>query len=292
MVAIALALGCALVYGSADFLGGVAARRVSTLAVVVWSQAVGFVVLLPALVVLGGSPRPADLGWGLACGLAGGFAVALLYRALAIGTMGVVSPVTAVLAAAVPVAFAVARGERPVPLALAGIGCAFVAVILVSAATPQPTAAERDAPLARREKPRRFPPGLPEAIGAGIAFGFLFIGLAQTRAEAGLYPMLAMRLTSLSLLAAGSLLLQRNLHVARPTFRTIAWAGALDMSANVLYVLASHAGPLSIVAVLASLYPAGTVALAAIALHERLVPAQWAGVAIAFAGVVCIALAR
>jgi drug/metabolite transporter (DMT)-like permease len=74
--------------------------------------------------------------------------------------------------------------------------------------------------------------------------------------------------------------------------RTIAWAGGLDMTANVLYVLAAHRGALSIVAVLASLYPAGTVALAAIALRERLVPAQWAGVAIAFTGVVCIALAR
>src|SRR5260370_36207392 len=96
-MAIAFALACALVYGAADFLGGVAARRVSAVAVVVWSQTVGLAVLLAAMPFLGGSPHLPDLLWGVACGCAGGFAVALLYRALAIGTMGVISPITAVL---------------------------------------------------------------------------------------------------------------------------------------------------------------------------------------------------
>jgi drug/metabolite transporter (DMT)-like permease len=292
-MAIGFALACALVYGAADFLGGVASRRVSAVAVAVWSQAVGLVVLLLVLPFLGGSPRPSDLLWGMACGCAGGFAVALLYRALAIGTMGVVSPVTAVLAAAVPVAFGVARGERPAALAVLGIAFAMLAVVLVSAATPRPTAEDTDAPLARPEKARRFPPGVPEAIGAGIAFGFLFIGLSQTRAEAGLFPMLAMRLTSLGLLAGGGMLVRQPMRVSRPAFRTIAFAGALDMIANVLFVIAAHSGgALSVVAVVASLYPAGTVALAAIVLRERLVRVQWAGVAMAFAGVVCISLAR
>ncbi|HEY4439853.1 MAG TPA: EamA family transporter [Candidatus Elarobacter sp.] len=289
-MAIVLALACALVYGAADFLGGVAARRVSALAVVVWSQAVGLVVLVPALLILGGSPRPVDLAIGAACGVAGGFAVALLYRGLAIGTMGVVSPITAVLAAAVPVAYAIARGERPAPLAIAGIACALAAVVLVSAATPKPTEAEQDAPIARPRRRHRFPPGIPEAIGAGTAFGFLFIGLAATSAQAGFFPMLAMRVMSLGLIVGGALVLRQSLHVARPTFRTIAWAGALDMSANVLFIVAAHNGPLAIVAVLTSLYPAGTVALAAFALRERLVAVQWVGVVLAFAGVICIAL--
>jgi drug/metabolite transporter (DMT)-like permease len=292
-MAIAFALACALVYGAADFLGGIATRRVAAVAVAVWSQAVGLAVLVLALPFLGGSPHPSDLLWGMACGCAGGFAVVLLYRALAIGTMGVISPITAVLAAAVPVAFGIARGERPAMLAVVGIAFAMLAVVMVSAATPRPTAEDADAPLARREQPRRFPPGIPEAIGAGIAFGFLFIGLSQTRAEAGLFPMLAMRLTSLSLLAGTGLMLRQPLRVSRPSFRTIAFAGALDMIANVLFIIASHSGgALSVVAVVASLYPAGTVALAAIVLRERLVPVQWAGVAIAFAGVICMSLAR
>ena len=276
---VALALAAALVYGAADFCGGLAARRVSALAVVVWSQAIGLVLLVPALLLIPGAPHPSDLAWGLACGITGAFAVGLLYRGLAIGVMGVVSPITAVLAAAIPVGFAMLRGERPAPLALAGIACALIAVILVSAGPP-----------ARRA--RGFPPGIPEALGAGFAFGVFFIALAQTRPEAGLYPLLATRLTSLALLAAVAVALRRSVRVARPGLRPVVLAGALDMGANVLYVLAAHAGPLSIAAVVTSLYPAGTVALAAFVLHERLRAAQWAGVALAFAGVICISLGR
>lgn len=289
---VALSLAAALVYGAADFCGGLATRRSSAFAVVVWSQAAGLLILVPALLVIPGVPGPGDLAWGAACGIAGAFAVGLLYRGLAIGVMGVVSPITAVLAAAIPVAWAVARGERPAPAALIGIACALVAVVMVSASTPRPTTDEEDAPLARPLPRHRFPPGIPEALGAGTAFGFFFIALAQTHAEAGLYPLLATRLTSLAVLTAAALVLRRSLHVGRPGLRTVACAGVLDMGANVLYVLAAHAGPLSIAAVITSLYPAGTVALAALVLHERLVPVQWAGVAMAFAGVLCISLGR
>jgi drug/metabolite transporter (DMT)-like permease len=287
---VALSLAAALFYGAADFLGGLAARRCSTFAVVVWSQAAGLVVLLAALPFVPGVPRAADVAWGFACGVAGAFAVGLLYRGLAIGVMGVVSPITAVLAAALPVAFGIARGERPALLALAGIGCALIAVVLVSAVTPK--SADDDAPLARAKPPHRFPPGIPEALGAGAAFGFLFIALAQTHADAGVYPLFGMRVVSLSILLVAAALLRKPLRVARPGLRTIVGAGVLDMGANVMFVLAVHTGALSIVAVLTSLYPAGTVALAAVMLRERLAIVQWAGVAIALAGVLCISLAR
>jgi len=290
MLAVALALAAAMFYGAADFCGGLATRRSPALAVVVWSQAVGLVVLIAALPVVPGVLRAGDVGWGLACGIAGAFAVGLLYRGLAIGVMGVVSPITAVLAAAIPVAFAIARGDRPAPLALTGIALALVAVLLVSAATPAATG--DDAPLARVERPHRFPPGIPEAIGAGIAFGFFFIAIAQTHRDSGLYPLVGTRITSLTVLALGAVVLRKSLRVSRPGLRTIVVAGALDMAANVFYVVAAHAGALSIVAVLTSLYPAGTVALAAVVLHERMVRLQWTGVAIAFAGVICISLAH
>jgi drug/metabolite transporter (DMT)-like permease len=291
-VVVALSLAAALVYGAADFCGGLAARRHSALVVVVWSQVVGLGVLLPALLFVPGVPRSSDVAWGIACGISGAFAVGLLYRGLAIGVMGVVSPITAVLAAAIPVVYAVARGERPPPLALLGIALALVAVVLVSASTPKPTEEDEDAPLARVTPHRRFPPGIPEALGAGCAFGFFFIALAQTHADAGLYPLLGTRLTSIALLVAAALMFRKSLRVVRPGLRTIVIAGALDMTANVLYVVAAHIGALSIVAVITSLYPAGTVALAAFVLHERLVRVQWIGVAIAFAGIVCISLAR
>jgi drug/metabolite transporter (DMT)-like permease len=291
LTAVALALASALFYGAADFCGGLAARRASTFAVVVWSQAVGFVlILLPAMLVVPGVARAGDIGWGSACGVAGAVAIGLLYRGLAVGVMGVVSPVTAVLAASIPVAFAVATGDRPAPLAVAGIALALAAVVLVSA-SPQP-APPAGAPLARTARGYRLPRGVPEALGAGTAFGFFFIALARTHADAGLYPLLGMRVTSVAVLAAAALLLRQPLRVARPAARTVVLAGALDMLANVAYVLAAHAGALSVVAVVTSLYPAGTVALAAIVLHERLVRVQWLGVTVALAGVLCIALAR
>jgi drug/metabolite transporter (DMT)-like permease len=272
-------------------LGGLASRRASSIAVVVWSQAVGFGVLLLALPFVPGVAHTGDLGWGVACGIAGAFAIALLYRGLAIGVMGVVSPITAVLAAALPLAWGIARGERPTPVALIGIACALVAVVLVSAATPK-RGTDQDAPLARAARAHRFPPGVPEALGAGAAFGFFFIALAQTHRDAGLWPLVATRVASLAILALGTFALRLRLRVTAPSARTIVLAGALDMGANLAYVGAVHTGALSIAAVVTSLYPAGTVALAAILLHERLVPVQWTGVALALTGVVCIALAR
>lgn len=283
-----LALAAAAAYGAADFCGGLASRRTSADAVVVWSQALGLVVLLIAMPFFPGVPRLSDVVLGAFCGVGGALAVALLYRALAIGVMGVISPLTAVLAAAFPVLWALAHGERPGPLALTGIVLALVAVVLISVGAP---AGNQDAPLARAPRRHPFPPGVASAIAAGIAFGFFFVILAQTHRDAGLYPLLGTRVVSLGLLMLAALALRRPLRVARPGLRTIMLAGALDMTANVLYVAASHRGALSIVAVLTSLYPAGTVALAATVLKERLVRTQWLGVAAAFGGVACISLA-
>jgi drug/metabolite transporter (DMT)-like permease len=290
-VVVALSVACAIFYGAADFCGGLAARRMPAVAVLVWSQAVGFVILLAVMPFIPGVPHPSDFGWGAACGVAGAAAVGLLYRALAVGTMGVISPITAVLAAAVPVTFAFFHGDRPAPIALVGIGLALVAVVLVSAVAPMPPEGA-DAPLARSPKPHRFPPGIPEALGAGLAFGFFFIAFAQTHTDSALYPLLSTRVTSLALLASGGLALRLPLRVHRPGMRILFLCGSMDMAANILYVLAVHRGALSIVAVITSLYPVATVALAAAMLRERLVPVQWVGVAIALTGVICIALAR
>jgi drug/metabolite transporter (DMT)-like permease len=284
---VVLSLLAALCYGAADFCGGLASRRTSALAVVVCSQLAGLLVLILVLPLVPGIPRPIDLAIGAFCGISGAFAVAFLYRALAIGVMGVVSPVTAVLAAAIPVLWAFVHGERPTPLALAGICCALVAVVLISASS---TASESEAPLSRKAPRRLFPPGIASALAAGTAFGIFFIILARTHADAGLFPLLGTRVASLTLLILGALVLRRSLRVSRPALRTILIGGVLDMIANVFYVLAAHRGELSIVAVLTSLYPAGTVALAAMVLRERLARFQWVGVAAAFVGVVCISL--
>lgn len=284
---VALSLAVALCYGAADFCGGLATRRAAALAVVVWSQAAGLLVLLAALPFVPGAFHPRDLWVSLVCGVCGTLAVGLLYRGLAVGVMGVVSPITAVLCAALPLAWGIGRGERPAALALLGIAFALVAVVLVSAATPAPAQ-----PAAARASRGRLPPGIPEALGAGFAFGLFFIALAQVHPDAGLYPLLGTRVLSMLLLLGGAAALRLPLRVERPGLPTIVLCGALDMGANVLYILAAHSGALSIVAVLSSLYPAATVALAGLVLRERLGRAQWAGVGVALAGVLCISLAR
>jgi drug/metabolite transporter (DMT)-like permease len=288
-VAIFLSLATALVYGAADFCGGLASRRTSTVSVVVWSQLCGLLLLAIALPLLGGHPTLHDLEWGAVCGIAGGAAIGLLYRGLALGTMGVVSPLSAVLGASIPMLYGIAfRGERPAWLAYAGIAAALFAVVCVSAAESV------DAPAEERPMRRAlFPPGVIEGLLAGVGFGLFFIALAQTRADAGMYPLLAARLASVVLLVAGGLAFggPAAIRVARPAIGIVLLGGTLDMGANILFVLASHAGMLAIVAVLTSLYPAATVALAAIVLRERLGRMQWIGVALALGGAAAIAAA-
>jgi drug/metabolite transporter (DMT)-like permease len=273
-VPIALALAAALVYGASDFLGGVASRRTSTISVVIWSQGLGLILLAIAVPIAGGHAFASDVEWGALCGVSGAVAIALLYRGLAIGTMGVVSPISAVLGAAIPLIFGIAlRGERPTWFAYAGIAAALLAIVCVSAAG------------------RAGAQGVLEAMGAGVAFGAFFITLAQTRPEAGMIPLLAARVTSLVLLAGGGLAFAgtASVRVARRALPLVLLCGTLDMSANILYILAAHHGLLALVAVLTSLYPAATVALAAIFLREHLGRLQWAGVALALGGAAAIA---
>lgn len=280
-MAIALALAAAIVYGASDFLGGLASRRTSTISAVVWSQAVGLVLLAGVLPLFGGHAVAGDILWGAICGVAGAIAIVSLYRGLAIGTMSIVSPTSAVLGASIPVLYGlVFRGEHPTVFAGAGILAALAAVVFVSAE-----------PGARAKRTQFFPSGIPEGLIAGVAFGAYFIALAQTRAEAGMVPLLAARLTSLVLLVAGGLVFggAANVRLTRPALTLVVVCGALDMSANVLYVLAAHHGLLAIVAVLTSLYPAATVALAAGMLRERLGRLQWIGVTLALGGAAVIA---
>ncbi len=291
-MAIVLSVLCAVIYGASDFCGGLASRRTATLGVVVLSQGVGFVLLLALMPVFGGVPQPGDWIWGACCGIAGGGAILLLYRGLSIGTMGIVSPVTAVIGAAVPIVYGIlARHERPSLLATGGIVAALIAVVCVSASGGNATSAGEPA----RAKAAVLPPGLLEALAAGAFFGAFFIALAQTRAAAGMYPLLSARLTTLVLLAIVGLAGRQTaqMRVARPVIALVCVCGALDVTANVLFILAAHSGGmLSIVAVLSSLYPASTVALAGIVLGERLVRVQWAGVFMALAGVVAISAAH
>jgi drug/metabolite transporter (DMT)-like permease len=278
-VGVALALIASVTYGAADFLGGMASRRTPPVTVVLWSQIAGFAILAVVLPFGGGRLDDSAVVWGVASGVAGAVAIACLYAALARGRMGVVSPISAVIGASVPVAVGLAFGGRPAPIALAGIGLAFVAVALVSTTGKLRGVSFRE-------------PAVPLAVASGIAIGALFVFLSRGGAADRLWLLGVARITSVALLFAYGYATRANLRPLRGAVRTIVIAGALDMSANVLYVLSTRVTLLAVSAVLTSLYPASTVFLARFALHERLTRTQWAGVACAIAGAVLIALPR
>ncbi len=279
-----LALTSAVLYGAADFLGGVASKRLSTTVVVAFAQATGLVVLLAAVRFLPpADPATADLAYGAAAGLSGTVGVALLYRALAIGVMGVVAPITAVCAVAIPVLFSVVSGDRPAPLVVVGIALALVAIVLVS---QQPSGAASGPARARG-----LSPGVPHALASGVAIGVFFVVLSRARPEAGLWPLVGARAAALPICVAAGWVSGASLRgVARRTLVTASSAGILDMSANALYLLASQMGSLPIAVTLSSLYPASTVVLARVVLGERLHRVQVIGMACALVAVACIVL--
>jgi drug/metabolite transporter (DMT)-like permease len=276
-VTVLIALCAAAVYGAADFFGGIASRKTSAVAVVVISQLAGFVVLGFASIALPGHFYVSDIGWGIAAGISGGIAIAALYAALSVGRMGVVSPITAVIGAAVPVVVGFALGARPPAPAVAGIALAFLAVALVSA-------------NAETRRISVHEPGLRLAIVSGTFIGLLYVFLARGHGDGGLALLVTTRATSLAMLIGYALVRRESLRPAPGGLPTILLAGALDMGANVLYVVAARQGLLPVVAVLTSLYPASTVALAWIVLHERLERLQWYGVGCAVCGVALIAV--
>jgi drug/metabolite transporter (DMT)-like permease len=271
-------------YGASDFLGGLAARRTNTMAVVVVSQSSGMVALAVTLPLLpDAAPTMRDLIWGAVAGIAVGAGVALLYRALAIGTMAVVAPTTAVCAVVVPVVAAILLGERPGARALAGIALAIVSIVLVS---------QQRGGAAHGEHPGAEASGLPSALGlallSGIAIGLFFLSLARTESTAGLWPLLVARLASVALFGVSAIAGRRSLRMAAPVAAIAIAGGLIDMLASVLYLIATRNGPLSVVVTLTSLYPASTVVLALAVLGERLSVIQGTGIGCALIAVLLI----
>ena len=278
-MAVLLALGCAVVYGASDFLGGLASRKATVFGVVALSQLAGLVALLALLPWLGGPVSRADLGWGAAAGLVGATGLLVFFRALSRGVMSVIAPVTAVTAAAVPVLAGLLIGNRIGPWAGAGILLALIAVVLVSA----------EGGLGQLRAAR--PANLGAPLIAGTAFGCFFVLLDRTSADAGLTPLVAARLASFALVVVVALVGRRSLRVGRVALPLVLVSGVGDMTANALFLLATQQeGQLAITGVLASLYPVSTVVLAQAVLRERLVSAQVAGLGAALTAVVLITL--
>lgn len=275
-----LALAAALTYGAGDFLGGIATKRSGdSLSVVAMSSLVGIVLLSVLVGLVPSEPTVADLGWGAAGGVAGGVGVILFYRALATGVMSVVAPVAAVTGAIVPVVAGLLLGERPGAFALGGVAVAIVAVALLS----------REAPGAREvvsEAPGR---AFALALGAGLGFGGFFVLLDRTGDGAGLWPLVASRSVTFVIATFAAVVTSRVLLPARRARLATVGTGLLDMSANALFLIANRSGLLALVAVVTSLYPASTIALAQVFLGERLARHQILGLLLVAVAVVLIA---
>ncbi len=285
MLATVLALLAAAAFGAADFVAGLVTRRTPVLTVVVISQFSGLILLLCTIWFIPGSvlPNAGDVGWGLAAGCAGGTGLALLYYGLAIGRMSVVSPLTAVLGALAPVVFGIATGERPSALALSGVILALIAVVLISSA---PDHADNPAQL-------RAPHiSIFVSVASGLAIGTFLILLAHVRHEAGLWALAAARCSSIALLGSFAFASGRPIQPARAPLWPIIFAGLVDATGTGLYVISTRYGLLSIVAVLTSLYPASTVILARLVLHERMTALALVGMLLAVVSVALIAAGR
>ena len=273
---ILLGLIAALLYGSSDFAGGVASRRLGPVPVSVAGSAVAAVLSWTVLLVVGGpGPSVRAIAWGLASGLAGGAGTLVLYRGLARGQMSVVGPVSAVGAAVFPVLVGVALGERPGLLTVAGVLAAVPAIVLVAA-----SGSVRG----------RLGGGLPEGIAAGLAFGLLFVGLAQAGRQAGLWPVAAEQTGTLLPVLLVAVKTRTSLRIPVRALGLPVFAGASGMAATLAYFFATHVSMLAVAAVLVSLYPGFTVLLARTLLHERFSVAQRAGLSLAALAVMAIAL--
>lgn len=289
MLTVALGLIGALAYGGADFYGGLASRRSSTILTTLGVALVGLIGLaLTSPFVRAVSSYDAWF-YGAASGLAGAIGIGLLYGSLAIGPMSILSPATAFISAIVPVSVGLSMGEGGGWSFTIAIGLALIAIILVGFVPEQ--GAIRPRPI-----------GLLMAAGSGTFIGFTVILIDLSPADSGLIPLLANRMVSSTalILATAVVVLTRvaraqtprlpGLIQIRTVWTMIVIAGILDVLANVAVIYGLRSGALSVVSVLIALYPAGTILLANVVLKERIAPIQWAGLALALTASALLAL--
>jgi drug/metabolite transporter (DMT)-like permease len=281
-----LALTTSLLWGFADFGGGLLTRRLPALVVVVASQAAAAVLLLAAVLATGAA---ADAGprllYAVGAGLVGPLALFCFYRALAIGPMGVVSPL-ATVGVVVPVGAGLLLGERPVAGQAAGTAVAVAGVFLACGPEFRGTAVGRRAVLL--------------ALVAAFGFGAVMTLIARSASTGGLLLALCLQRICSVAVGGGALLLAAHRDRAaltplrsdahlRPLLPALAVVGVADVAANGAYALAARSGPVTVAAVLASLYPVATALLARGVLRERLRPVQSVGAALALVGTVLLA---
>ena len=270
-LAITFGIGSALTWGAGDFSGGFATKKESVLTVILYSQIIGGLLLIGLQLMMGeNAPQIGHLAWGGAAGLCGTVGLVALYRGLACGRMGIVAPVSAVLTALVPLAFSFFAEGMPKGTQIIGFGSALIAVWLFSSTRGHGSILKTELML---------------SLIAGVSFGLFFICIDRVSSEAILWPLVAARVASISIMAI-ILGFRGRIHLPRHSqWPYIVLAGVLDTAGNAFFALASQIGRLDVSAVVASMYPASTVLLARFLLKERIGRQQQAGLAIA-----CIAL--
>jgi drug/metabolite transporter (DMT)-like permease len=271
---IGLGLASAASWGAADFSGGLATRRSSVFGVTIVAQAAG-VVLLVVLALALAEPAPSRTAvcWSSLAGVAGSVGIAALYRALAVGQMGIAAPVTAVLSAGLPVLFHAALTGPPTMAQAAGFGMALAGVWLLS----------------RPERVTGRPPGFGLALVSGLGFGGFLILIAQASQSTVLWPLAVSKAASLTTMLMAAFSTRRAERVSPGLLPLILLAGILDVGGNAFFMLAAQLGRLDVAAVLSSLYPASTVLLAGVLLRERVSRTQAAGIGIALVAIPMIA---
>jgi drug/metabolite transporter (DMT)-like permease len=318
------ALAAALLYGSADFLGGMATRHAHVLSVLLVSSTAGMAVTGGAALLAGGSPQAAGIAWGACAGAAGGVGFMFFYAGLAAGPMSVVAPLSALVSTMLPIAVALAEGERPGPRVYAGALVCVAAIALVSSGSTEPAepvatqAADRACtsgrPIARlnvhsrqvvggvpglgapvsegsRTVRRTAARGIGYGFASGVAFGMFFLFIRNGGESGALWPVAVARGAGTLVVlaaAAGTRVGPVRWQQDRRLFLAALGAGVLDASANVCYVLATRAGLFALAVVLTSLYPGVTVLLARLVLGERMSWPRRAGLALAGAGILLV----
>lgn len=277
---IVLAIVTAITYGVADWTGGHAARRMNAMAVTVVGQTASMVMVAIALVVLG--DPAAGLGWGALAGTAGVVGLVFFYTGLAAGSMTVVAPVTAMVGLCAPVIVGLALGDRLSASAWLGVAAAVIAVALVGGIV-----GAAHAPVRRRD--------LIHAVLAGLGFGFVFVCLDRAPDDAGMWPLLGARLASVTIGLVVLAVFRRRASIdyvrTTPSRRGVLLAvaaGLLDMTANASFLAASRHGMLAVIAVISSMYPVTTIALAMGVDRERVSRSQIVGMAVAVLAVVLV----
>jgi drug/metabolite transporter (DMT)-like permease len=275
-LSVLLALCASLTWGFADFGAGVGARRLPVLVVAAVVQSFGLATAaIVVLITRPAIPPGAAFAWAAFAGAVGLVGIAAFYSALSIGTMGIVGPITAT-ASAVPVAYGLARGERP--SAVQGVGVALAVVGVIAASL------ERE----HGNAPRRLGAGVGFALGAALCFGGSLIGLSRAAGGGIAWSVLTMRLAAVPLALLVLFAVGPRVLPGRKLWGMLACVGAADTGATLLYGAATTRGLLSVVAVLSSLYPIVIVVLARVLLSERMAKPQLAGVAVALLGVALI----